>query len=230
MIGFPGIGPVGGGGLITYPTADLLLLLSQSAGTGGFSRIIYNNKAVDFPAGPQTLDIYNGTPKSTVRARSGVSETLFVPRHDCNVEAEFLHHRDLDLEMALRCWWAWAEQGLPWFFALDAAKTVLTTLSATATAGDSTLTLTSTTGLTANERYLVRYAGNYQIVKVTAINSNIVTLSGSIDFNFPAGSLFRTEYFWAGTLLEEYGVDDPIEIIPAPEGFHFTLKFTEDLN
>jgi hypothetical protein len=231
------IGGGPGGGVIVPDAGDLLLLLPGTPVTppdtslSGLSRIIYNNKALDFPAYPQDLQPYYGISGTDVKARTGISQTLIVPRVDCEVEIEFNFQIDADQQMFLRCWWAWALQGLPWFFALDSQRTVLTTLTQGCLAGALTATVADVTGIAIGQRYYMRSGPNHQIVKIADVTGPIVQFTTPIDFDFFIGAIFRTEYFWPAKLGQEYRNDDPFQLIPAPaDWFHFRLKFEEDLN
>lgn len=129
------------------------------------------------------------------RADSGLSETAVRERYDrlrFGVEA----FSDLSTYDALVAWWSHAEQGKPFGVALDSADRVDTTLSASAVAGATSITVTSGTGIVAGRRYKIRDADgrNEEIVTVGGgyVSGTTVPLAAGLVYARASGAILRS--------------------------------------
>lgn len=198
----------------------------------GLPRITYNSKNLDFLTDVYRLQFDN--PRQ-VLANASVSRIYEV----LNVSPDLLisfglrwlvnsNASDATLKRKLYQWFEWASQGKPWTFARDSSKVTSTTLSAGASAGDLTLTVTSISGLSSGDQCIVRSATQMELIKINgAPSGSTVTLTETLNFDYASGSRFRHEQYWAGRLL-----DNRKHVIQERPPVHFDVEllFTEDMN
>lgn len=199
----------------------------------GLPLITYNGKTITFTQYVYRLQL--DSPRQVIQnqSASGFVETLNV-RADVQVDLAFRYFvnsnsADATLKRNLKQWYVWAAEGRAWNFGLDSADTVFTTLSSSAAAGDSVLSLATMTGVTVNGLYIVRNAVSLEVVKVTAINTpgaGQVTLADTLNFSYFLGDRFRSERVWPGRLLSNA---NPLIERP-PLWYDVELRFAEDVN
>lgn len=199
----------------------------------GFPAIAYNGKTITLSKIPYKLSIEDQPQVLNNRSASGRCETLLV-RTDTRIDWASRNFRNRDatdatLKRQLRQWIVWASLGKSWTFAIDSTDSVLTTSSGAITAGAPFISLTSLTGIVANNLYVLRDAMHLELVKVTALNSpspGQVTLAETVNFAYPSGARFRSERYWPGRL-----VPDRYPIVEhEPLFFDLEFGFTEDVN
>lgn len=198
-----------------------------SAPTSALPRLAYNSRWIDFPY--QIWRIQDDPIHATLRNQSASKvEELLNVSVDQVVDLAwrwFTNANDATLKRNLRQWFEWAQQGGAWYIALDNGQTVLTTLSAAASAGATTVTVTSAMGIIVGKLYVIRSATKYQLVKVSAISSTTITLTEALDFDVASGDRFRSEQYWQGRLVNN---TNPIVEMP-PLHYDFNLTFREDV-
>ena len=99
----------------------------------------------------------------------------------------------------LTSWWAHAGRGGEFAFAMDATKTYDTTLSAAASQGDTSVSVTSTTGVSAGDWIVIEDADDptkWERRKVSSVGTGSLTLTDAVTWSFANGSTIRhAEYF-----------------------------------
>lgn len=189
------------------------------------------SKTIDFP---QFISKRN--PPDYVRrvlrgsSASGVVETLTV-RTDClpNLEWPFFVNGTAShatFKRNLKQWEQMAQAGEPWTIALDSADAVLTTLTNSPSAGDTSIDVADATGMVIGRSYVLRNEFDLEVVKISNISSLIITLTEALNFSYFAGDRFRSEMFWPARLIESR----PVIIEQPPLWFNVVMPFMEDLN
>jgi len=190
------------------------------------ARITYNGKNIDFPKSFFEKQIDSS--RLVIQNKGVIQETLNVAATEM-VRVSFrglLNVDHADLKRQLQQWFQWAQEGKYWTFAADSTKTVLTTLNGGASAGATTMALTSTAGISADQLFVIRNLVRLDVVEVASVSSPNVTLSESLNVDFTTGSRFRTAEFWPGRLADAKHpiIEDP------PRHYRVLLNFTEDVN
>lgn len=185
-------------------------------------RITWNGNNLDL----EDLSDYRATRGKkaiTSRADNGQSYTYIHETFDV-VEVGIDSFNSTATRNALVAWWAWASQGKVYSFALDAAKTVNTTLSTSPAVGATSFNVNSTSGITANRPYLVRDTDGIEeeVVIVSSVSSSTVNFNTTpLKFAYTAGATFRDpDYF---PKLET--VDESFPVVENP-GLTYTLRHT----
>lgn len=196
------------------------------------SRITFNGKNLDFPVDIYLFQVDYPRMRIPNMSPTKVAETLNVgPDVLINLAFRWLVNATAShatLKRNLYQWFEWASQGLPWTFARDSSKTALTTLSAGALAGDSTITVSSITGLSSGDQCILKSATQQELVKINgAPSGSTVTLTETLNFDFVSGSRFRHEQYWPALLLDSTKHANQER---APLHFDVELLFTEDMN
>lgn len=159
-------------------------------------------------------------------AISGIEERLNV-RLDLPVSFSFRYFvtpTEATLKRNLQQWLALAKEGGEWFFALDSAEKVLTTLSDSSLAGDSSVEVTSATGIVIGNQYLIRSSTRGELVKVAGVSGTTITLTETLNNDWFTGDRFRSEQYWPGRLVKPRNVLVERE----PLWFDLNLEFIED--
>lgn len=204
------------------------------------SRIIYNSKTIIFPRPPEELQTQVILPKVINTSITGDTEHIIRPRVDVLVQAKFFIDANASLRAQLESFWRWAQAGNAFTFALSSDKTVNATLSGSEAAGQTVLSLTSTSGVVAGQFYVLKSGPYYQAVRVTAVNTSVsplvndVTIDSALDYTFPAGTRFRSWHFFSG-VIRDSNARSPFRDRPAglphgtngPDHFDFNLEFYE---
>ena len=197
----------------------------------GLPRLTYNGKTIDFLQNPATLDIDPFIERVINRTLSRDVETIVNPAPDVRVRARWHWEANASLRVQLDNWWQWAQRGNSFRFVMDSAKTVKTTLSGAEAAGQTVLSVTSTSGFAAGN-YVLRSGPYYQLVIVTSVDGvgSTVTISSALDYAFPAGAVIRDEFLWDGVIADPQQ-QSPIVFNPMAkaEAFNFELNFLEDV-
>jgi hypothetical protein len=191
----------------------------------------FPERVIEFPE-----YIYRRNPPDYIRrtlnnqAVSGVVETLSV-RTDVMVEMGFRWQKNADPQLArlkrlLKNWHQWALAGLSWTLALDPAHTVWTTLSSNPGPGDLVFSVNNPANIEAGRPYVVRNAIDLEVVQVTDITANTVTIEDPLQFRFFSGDRFRDEMFWPARLYDK----NPVVIEKPPLWYDVDLRFMEDTN
>lgn len=163
---------------------------------------------ITWDSGTHTLDLeglslYEPSPQEARRSRvfadSGVSETSIIETFDRLVFGieNFDSQTIFD---GLYKWWAWAKQGKSYTFAFDSADVVDTALSSGISAGATSMTLDSVTGVTAGSRYKLIETDGLETEIITVASgwggSNPVTLDTGTAYAYNAAAVFRSvDYF-----------------------------------
>jgi hypothetical protein len=200
----------------------------------GFPLITYNSKTINFPDRAYRLQIDSPRHMTSNRSASGFAEDLKI-RADVQVDVGFRWFPNAstsDFKRQLKQWHVWAQEGRAWNFGIDSTDTVFTTLSASAAAGATVLSLATMTGVAVDGLYIVRNTLDLEVVKVTALNTpgaGQVTIADPLNFSYFLGDRFRSERVWPGRLLSN---ENPIVDHPAPNHifWDFELRFSEDVN
>lgn len=157
-------------------------------------RITYNSKTIDVSADEIIIDPF--LPKRIHRTLTGAQETVYEPRMDVRITAHFRKHTDAAKRLAVFEWWQWAQQGNSFRYVKDTTKTVKTTLSASEAAGQTVLSVSSTSGFVQGQQYVIVGGPNYQLVQIASIGISDITVTSSLNATFASGSVVRDQYLW----------------------------------
>jgi hypothetical protein len=199
----------------------------------GLPRITYNGNNIDFPVDAYILEIDQQMFGLSNFSASGTEEYLAVSL-EVGVKVTFrgflnANSTHQQLRQDIQQWDIWAQLKLPWTFARDRNETILTTLSAAASAGATTLALTTTASIREGALYVVRSKDVKDLVKVFTVDTTSqVTLTRPLLNSYEAGSRFRSEQFWPCRLEEGYS--NPIIEQPSYHGFEIGFYAREDVN
>lgn len=195
-------------------------------------RITYNSKNIDFGTGPYRLQYdYPGIALVNMSV-SRIAEVLNVSP-DVAISLAFRGFQNANtthatLKRNLYQFWEWARQGKAWTFARDSSKTANTTLLSGASAGDTTLTVSSITGLSSGDQCVLRSATQMEIIKINgAPSGSTVTLTESLNASFASGTRFRHEQYWPARLMDTR--KHIVQEVPTLT-FDVEMMFTEDMN
>ncbi len=194
--------------------------------------IVWNGHTISFNWNFFTFQRLDNSRSALInRSASKITETLNVAADDGAALGfrNFVNSNSTDatLKRNMRQFFQWASQGNAWTFASDSSKTVLTTLASGAASGDTSLVLTSATGVVAGQQYVLRSKTQIQVVKINSIaGAPTVTIIEALDFAFASGSRFRDDQYWPARLAD---MTNPIVEQP-PLHFDIALRFTEDVN
>ena len=192
----------------------------------GLPVISYNSKTVSFPEDfdNRTMDYPDVAMMN--KSASGLAETLGV-RADVSVSVLNTMMSSDSLKQQLQQFFAWAKSGAGWTLARDSANVVNTTISSGAAAGAGSVVVTSATGITIGNRYVIRSKTRVEVVTCTNVSGTTISFTGSeLNFAYASGARFRAEEFWPGRLVDV----SPIVIEQPPVLYTFSMKFIEDVN
>jgi len=190
------------------------------------SRIIWNENILDFPQPLSTFDRRRKAARETAFSASGKAVSVFEHAFD-EIEIALDAFSDRAFFRRLQAWWAWAAQGKPYSFALDAADAVNLAISGAANAGQSVIPLASTAGIVAGRFYRQRSADSSkaEIIEAASVQADVsVTAAANLLGTYAAGDALRSEdYFPSVVSLDE--------VFPAEEKpfliFELKHKFRE---
>lgn len=183
--------------------------------------IYWNGRTLQLDA-PSVWDARRAVRKDVHRSDSGRSETAIRERYDRLVFGLDLFDSSAWYD-ELRRWWTWAAEGRPFAVAFDSADVVYATLSGSASAGATSLTVTSGTGIVAGRRYRIRDAdGRYEeIVTVGGgyVSGTTVPITSGLVWAHGAGAFFSSLDYYPALETE----DDvfPVQELP---GLVWTLQ------
>jgi hypothetical protein len=178
-------------------------------------RFIWNANNLDFP---DMLSQGTAFRRKSMRSYSfSDGKIAAVARKNTFFEARIVLARfsDATFEAALNAWWAWAVAGNQYAFALDSGKVYNSVNGVQVNPGDTTVTVGSTSGVTAGDTMLIMSSlGLADIHKFVV--SGLLTAPPRIQFTgfpskftFPTGSIVRhAEYFPKLVALDD---DFPVE-------------------
>lgn len=177
------------------------------------STIFYNGKSIVLPRAPSRWQI-DPRPKKTVSpTMTGYVETILNPQVTIHVTGEYPLSDSATLRAQLHQWWQWACQGGTWAITHDANKIVDTTLAAPAARGDMTLLLDNGFGVEVDGIYKLWHGPNFEMVRVTDVDGDLVTLAESLNADYgavPDFCVFRDQNFYCGRVID---IDAPFPII-----------------
>lgn len=133
---------------------------------------------------------------------------------------------DTETKRKLRQLSQWIQAGNAFTFARDQSKTVNTTLANAASAGASSVVVTSATGISIGDEYVIRDTVHAENIKVSNVVSTTITLAETLNFGYAAGSRFRYVEFWPAICMPGARL---IEDLP-PLHFRAFLDFIEDVS
>ena len=210
----------------------------------GDFRIFYNGKSIDLPKLPNKHTLAHSVilpltsnPKTY---RDGRVVRELEPRVDVRFSCAFMNlspqHLGGSEAMARRLrvrlenFWIWLQRSGAASVAWDSARTVNTTLSVAGAAGDNQVRVVAGAGIQAGRYRLLgsrakSQANRYQLLNVTAVNGQLVTVSDALDYGFGAGAHFIDEFYFPAVALRDFSdwpFDDGGEL---PGWFNFKLAF-----
>lgn len=179
--------------------------------------ITYNAKTIVLQEEPLKGSFgYEALPPRTVNtALAGSTEVITIPRCDVTISGRF-YVDEASLVPALENWQQWALQGNAWTFAYDGDQTASTTLNGAQSAGASTVTLASVTGIRIGDRYAMKDGPFHQVVTVESISGSVVTIVGTLDNAFATASIFRDQYFISGEIRKSTDVTIKSQFLSIP--------------
>jgi len=188
--------------------------------------IIYDSKTVNLLIGPDALALAYKIVRKQKRSGSGkYIETIvqfagFEGELDCYFKEPAYEN--------MVAWWSWAMQGQ--LFAIDATGLVTpgnTTLDGGAAAAQKVIPLTSTSGLSAGDKCLIRNTDRlvYEIVEIASVSAGVsVTAVANLKQTYASGDGFRhLVYFPYCVLFDE----DEFNPEKSGEWYRYRLPFVE---
>ena len=189
----------------------------------GAFRISYNGKDIDLPKGPakHSLEVNVLQPLVTGPQvfRSGAVLRELEPRVDIRFMCSFPNlspeHYSGSLASARRLriqlenFWIYLQRSAGTVsLALDSDLAVNTATSASADSGDSSIAVLSTIGLAARRYRLIGssaqgQANHYQMLDVSAVAGNVLTLRYSLDYPFDSGAHLIDEHYFPSVVLRD---------------------------
>jgi len=164
----------------------------------GLPKIVWNGNTLSFPGKPTLYRYQRRAVRDLVFSGGGVSDVNLHHQFD-EVRIALENFEETQFEADLHAWWSWAARGQPYQVALDDSETADTTLDGSAAAGQKVIPLTSTTGITAGKKYLIRESAGEEeeIVEVASISAGVsVTALNNLKFGYLTGDIFRSrDYF-----------------------------------
>jgi len=198
--------------------------------------ITYNSRTITLPSPQKAISAPPRPPVTINTTITGVSEFIRTPYVSCEVQVEWPPMDSLSTLLSLQNFLQWVFRGEPWSLALDSSKVVDTLTVVDALAGDSAVYLNNAAGVTVGQVYKLVDGPNYQLVTVSTVVGDLVTLASSLDADMAAGAIFRDQFFFPGTIRDP-NVAYPIQYVPVgdkpsfpPTRFLFALSFFEVFN
>lgn len=183
-------------------------------------RIIYNGNNLDVDADSHELLERSIQQRNINRAPNGVE----VINNYGYTEIDLYIGFDLDIfRDVYTFWWSWARLGKVFAIAMDSTKTVSTTLDASASAGSTTIPLTSTTGLSVGDECIIESddGSKREAIKIASISSGVsVEADANLIFSFASGDTFRHHEYYPSMIC----IDD--NWAPVKSGRYYTQKLT----
>lgn len=195
-------------------------------------QITYNGKTITFPEDVYKVQLAYPRIVTMMRAASNVAGVQNVTPDDMHAYGVRWQKNveQADFKRYITQWWEWASKGGAWRFARDNTKTALTSLTAGAAAGATSIIVASITGISSGDQLILRNSTDQMLVKVSgAPSGSTITLSEALDVAFTNGSRVRHETYWPGRLLDNSLKAFPIVEAP-PLHFGVEFVFTEDMN
>lgn len=173
--------------------------------------IVYNSKTItlvdnDGVTGklPFEWEEIPVTPGTRRRSTTGEFEAILQNMMDVQIRMDFRTNRSAAQRRKVDNFLQWAQQGNSFMVAFDSDHTVYTTLSASASAGASSIAATSASGILANRNYVLIDGPYRQMVTVLSVVGTTVTfVSGcTLDYAFSSGAVLREEWLWYGRMVQ----------------------------
>jgi len=186
-------------------------------------RITYNSINVDLLVGDKSIRPAYSQKRHQHHAADGNIETINLYGL---VALEFDACFDQDTYHELISWWSWARKSQAWSFAMDAARTVDTTLDGTAVGSSVTVPLSSTAGLAVGDLCHIAGAADdrFEACEIDSIAAGVsMDLVQGLVFTYSSGDTFRHQEYWPAVVsLDE-------DFLPVRNGdfFRHTFKFAE---
>lgn len=197
-----------------------------------FPNIVYNSKTLDLGQQPYALQVEYPRARLVNRSASKVTETLNISPDSCySFKCRWLKNSNATqatLKRNLYQFFEWAQEGGVWYFAKDASKTVLTTLSSSASAGASSVVVTSATGITVGQQYVLRSKTRQELIKVASVVGTTIGLTETLNNDFVSSSRFRDEFYWPARLIGDDSKHIVVERLPL--WYDIEMQFCEDVN
>lgn len=184
-------------------------------------RITFNGSNIDLNVGPGGLQRPYKMEGNQSRSASGKIETIGL--YNFGEQIIFDASFQEAVYRQLIAWWAWAEQGNAFSFALDSAEVGNTTLDAAAAAAQKVIPLTATAAFAAGDVCLIRSAdrSKYEIVVIDTISAGVsVTAVANLYYTYASGDIFRHLEYYPSLLVPIGEVFDPVK-----EGSWWSYKF-----
>ena len=190
-------------------------------------RITYNSVNVDLYIGPEGWQPVFGQKQSQNRSASGKVESINL--YNFGEAVTFDASFQETVYRQLIAFWAWAEQGQAFSFAMDSGNVSNTTLDGAAASGQKTIPLTATTALTASDICFIRSADRtkYEIVVPATVNAGVsVVATDNLTYTYASGDLFRHWEYWPSLVLPEGETFNPRK---DGSWYTHTFRFLENL-
>ena len=198
--------------------------------------ITYNSRTITLPSPQKAISAPPRPPVTINTTITGVSEFIRTPYVSCEVQVEWPVMDSLSTLLSLQNFLQWVFRGEPWSLALDSSKVVDTLTAVDALAGATTIYVENAAGITVGQVYKIVDGPNYQLVTVSTVVGDLITLASSLDTDMAAGAIFRDQFFFPGTIRDP-NVAYPIQYVPVgdkpsfpPTRFLFALSFFEVFN
>ena len=167
--------------------------------------VIFDGNTLSLPEQPTR---FRHRPRGTRvqhTSQGGQTERLFRFHRD-EIQVELTSYVDESFRNELEAFWSWASRGEEFGFALDNADKIDTTLAAGISKGATSLTVTSATGIVADQFYRLRNASggeNLEIVEVFSVAAPTVNLKVGTKFAYVTADIFRSRYFYPNMIIPE---------------------------
>lgn len=188
--------------------------------------LVYNSKTLTFPKNPVAWNVRQPVDTGTVRNRNRdktVREDL-IGVQEAIIQGEWSLLSDADFRRNLEQAKKWLQDGGSAQFAYDSTKTVSTTLNGAVSAGASSVVVTSGTGITDGDRYVIRTpSASFSHVQCNDNSgSPTIVLEDTLDEDVADGALFRSELYWEMYLVSP----DDLRIYDVERGFYYNVSLT----
>lgn len=190
-------------------------------------RITYNSVNIDLLLGPEGLQTVLGQEQNQNRAASGKIESINLYNFGEAISFDATFQEAVYRQLI--AFWAWAEQGQAFSFAMDSADLCNTTLDDAAVAGQKNVPLTATTYLTAADVCLIRSADRtkYEIVIPASVDSGVkIVATDNLIYTYASGDTFKHWEYWPSLVLPQGETFNPRK---DGSWYSHTFRFLENL-
>ena len=169
------------------------------------ARIYYDTQQVDVQLGwHEGLQTIYREEQRRNESGSGLIETINLYSRS-NITAEVMF--GVAAHRQLVAWWSWARRGRTWALASVLTELGVTTLTASAAAGQPDLAVDDSSAFAVGDVCLLRAApttDDYEIVVVAGTGIGAITCETNLVYDYDAGATIRHQTYWPALVLLDY--------------------------